>query len=92
MERSESFCKNMKTIYGAPTKEAAQAALKDFGKKWNHKYPYSVKSWHKNWDELTTFFDFPVEIRTIIYTTNLIENLNGKIRKYTKNKMSFPCR
>ena len=36
------------------------------------------------------FFDFPVEIRKIIYTTNLIENLNGKIRKYTKNKLSFP--
>ena len=84
------FAKDMKTIYGAPTKEAAEAALKDFSEKWNHKYPYSVKSWHKNWDELTTFFDFPVEIRTIIYTTNLIENLNGKIRKYTKNKMSFP--
>ena len=43
-----------------------------------------------NWDELTVFFDFPLEIRKIIYTTNLIENLNGKIRKYTKNKMSFP--
>ena len=42
------------------------------------------------WDELTAFFDFPVEIRKIIYTTNLIENLNGKIRKYTKNKLSFP--
>lgn len=40
--------------------------------------------------DLTAFFDFPVEIRTIIYTTNLIENLNGKIRKYTKTKMSFP--
>ena len=43
-----------------------------------------------NWEELTVFFDFPVEIRKIIYTTNLIENLNGKIRKYTKNKLSFP--
>ena len=41
-------------------------------------------------EELTVFFDFPVEIRKIIYTTNLIENLNGKIRKYTKNKLSFP--
>ena len=40
--------------------------------------------------ELTVFLDFPVEIRKIIYTTNLIENLNGKIRKYTKNKLSFP--
>jgi len=48
------------------------------------------RSWRNNWDELTVFFDFPIEIRKIIYTTNLIENLNGKIRKYTKNKMSFP--
>ena len=39
---------------------------------------------------LTVFFEFPLEIRKIIYTTNLIENLNGKIRKYTKNKLSFP--
>ncbi|MFN6019573.1 MAG: transposase, partial [Bacteroidota bacterium] len=46
--------------------------------------------WKNNWDELTAFFDYPVEIRKIIYTTNLIENLNGKIRKYTKNKLSFP--
>ena len=43
-----------------------------------------------NWDELTAFLDFPLEIRKIIYTTNVIENLNGKIRKYTKNKMSYP--
>ncbi len=42
------------------------------------------------YEELTVFFDFPVEIRKITYTTNLIENLNGKIRKYTKNKLSFP--
>lgn len=41
-------------------------------------------------EELIVFFDFPVKIRKIIYTTNLIENLNGKIRKYTKNKLSFP--
>jgi len=34
--------------------------------------------------------DFPPEIRRIIYTTNIIENLNEKIRKYTKNKNSFP--
>ena len=44
----------------------------------------------KNWDDLTVFFQFPLEIRKIIYTTNLIENLNGKIRKYTKSKFSFP--
>ncbi len=80
----------MKPIYSAVNREAAQAALEDFSKNWNHKYPYAIKSWRDNWEELTAFFDFPPEIRKIIYTTNLIENLNGKIRKYTKNKMSFP--
>jgi transposase-like protein len=86
----KEFVKDMKLIYEAPTREAARAALKDFENKWNHKYSYAVKSWQNNWEELTVFFDFPIEIRRIIYTTNLIENLNGKIRKYTKNKLSFP--
>lgn len=48
------------------------------------------QSWRENWEELTAFLDFPLEIRKIIYTTNTIENLNGKIRKYTKNKLSYP--
>lgn len=61
-----------------------------FEQKWGAKYPYAIRSWRANWDELTSFFDFPIEIRKIIYTTPLIENLNGKIRKYTKNKFSFP--
>jgi len=86
----KTFTKDMKQIYTAPTKEAAKAALEDFKIKWNSKYSYAIKSWENNWDELTVFFDFPLEIRTIIYTTNLIENLNGKIRKYTKNKLSYP--
>jgi transposase-like protein len=84
------FIADMKYIYAAPTRQAAEHALEDFAKKWGDKYGYAIKSWRANWDELTVFFDFPLEIRRIIYTTNLIENLNGKIRKYTKNKMSFP--
>ena len=86
----KEFAKDMKQIYDAPTKQAAKAALEYFSTQWNHKYPYAIKSWENNWEELTVFFDFPLEIRRIIYTTNLIENLNGKIRKYTKNKLSFP--
>lgn len=86
----KEFAKDQKDIYTAPTKQAAEAALKDFDKKWSQKYKYAVQSWQNNWDELTVFFEFPIEIRKIIYTTNLIENLNGKIRKYTKNKLSFP--
>lgn len=86
----KAFTKDMKLIYDAPTKQAAKAALEDFANKWESKYSYAVKSWRDNWGELTAFFEFPLEIRKIIYTTNLIENLNGKIRKYTKNKLSFP--
>lgn len=86
----KSFTSDMKNIYNAPTKEAASAALEDFAQKWEGKYSYAIKSWRNNWEDLTVFFEFPLEIRKIIYTTNLIENLNGKIRKYTKNKLSFP--
>ena len=76
----KEFTKDMKNIYDAPTQSAAKAALEDFAEKWEHKYSYAIKSWRDNWEELTTFYEFPLEIRKIIYTTNLIENLNGKIR------------
>lgn len=79
----------MKHIYNASTKEAPKAALEDFADKWKHITPTLLKA-RENREELTVFFEFPLEIRKIIHTTNLIENLNGKIRKYTKNKLSFP--
>ena len=85
----KAFTKDMKNIYNAPTRQAAEAALNDFANTWESKYSYAIKSWRDNWEELTVFFEFHLEIRKIIYTTNLIENLNGKIRKYTKNKLSF---
>jgi putative transposase len=88
-ERSE-FSNDMKAIYNAPNRDAAELSLNALDKKWGGKYGYAIKSWKANWNELTAFLDFPLEIRQIIYTTNVIENLNGKIRKYTKNKMSFP--
>jgi putative transposase len=84
------FTADMKDIYNAPNREAAQLALDQLEQKWGHKYGYAIKSWRDNWEELTAFLDFPLEIRKIIYTTNIIENLNGKIRKYTKNKLSYP--
>ena len=84
------FSNDMKPIYNAPNEEAARMALNDLSRKWKDKYPYAIKGWENNWDNLTTFLEFPVEIRKIVYTTNLIENLNGQVRKYTRNKMSFP--
>lgn len=86
----KAFTADMKAIYDAPNRQAAELALEDFATKWNDKYSYAILSWRDNWEDLTVFFEFPLEIRKIIYTTNLIENLNGKIRKYTKNKLSFP--
>jgi transposase-like protein len=86
----KAFTADMKHIYNAPTQEAAKAALNDFAGQWENKYSYAIKSWRDNWQELTVFFEFPLEIFKIIYTSNLIVNLNGKIRKYTKNKLSFP--
>lgn len=86
----KQFSEDMKAIYNAPNGEAAALALDHLEEKWGAKYGYAIKSWRANWNELTAFLEFPLEIRKIIYTTNVIENLNGKIRKYTKNKMSFP--
>ncbi|MFD2069548.1 IS256 family transposase, partial [Pontibacter silvestris] len=86
----KAFASDMKAIYNAPTREMALVELERFEQVWGSKYPYAIKSWRANWQELTVFFDFPLEIRSIIYTTNLIENINGKIRKYTKSKGAFP--
>jgi putative transposase len=86
----KQFAADMKTVYTAASKDLAWEALENLENTWGKKYPHAIKSWKVNWTELSHFFDFPLEIRTMIYTTNIIENLNGKIRKYTKAKMSFP--
>jgi transposase-like protein len=86
----KEFAADMKEIYHAATLQAAEQALENFEKKWNHKYTYAVRSWRNNWVELTQFFDYPLEIRKIVYTTNVIESLNRGIRKYTKTKSVFP--
>jgi transposase-like protein len=86
----KQFAADLKNVYTAANKDLAWAALEKLEESWGKKYPHAIRSWRANWQELSHFFDFPLEIRTLIYTTNIIENLNGKIRKYTKTKMSFP--
>ena len=80
----------MKLIYNAPDAQTAFDYLEQFENQWSKKYPYIGKSWRANWDKLSTFFEFPLEIRKIIYTTNIIENINRIIRKYTKTKTMLP--
>jgi putative transposase len=64
----KAFTADMKHIYNAPNQAAAKLALEDFAKKWDSEYSYAVKSWRDNWEELTVFYEFPIEIRKIIYT------------------------
>lgn len=85
----KEFCADLKNIYAAPTIEEAEKALLSMDLSWGEKYKYAIKSWQNNWDNLTSFFNYPLEIRKIIYTTNTIENLNRGIRKYTKTKVQF---
>lgn len=86
----KEFMTDLKAVYAAVTREAAEDALNHFEEKWGKKYGYAVKSWRTNWEDLTHYFDFPQEIRHIIYTTNVIESLNSGIRKYTRSKNIFP--
>lgn len=88
-ERKE-FVADLKPVYQAANRDAAWHALETFSTKWGKKYGYAITSWQNNWDALTQYFDYPVEIRTLIYTTNVIESLNSGIRKYTKAKTLFP--
>lgn len=83
------FTTDLKPIYKASTEETALFALDDFEAKWGGKYPLAVKSWRVNWNELSTMFKYPPEIRKLIYTTNAIENFNRQLRKITKTKSAF---
>lgn len=87
---SKEVIRDMKQIYKADTLEQAEQALIRFEEKWNKKHPAMVKSWKRNWEGLSTFFNYPEEIRNIMYTTNSIEAFNRQIRKATKTKGSVP--
>ena len=80
---------DLKKIYTAVTLEEAEYALLQFGETWRKQYPSCVKSWEENWEVLSTFYEYPPEIRKIIYTANIIEGLNRQFRQITKNKPSF---
>ena len=86
----KEFTKDLKTIYKAITLEQAADNLLHLEEKWGKKYRAAIKSWQDNWEELTTYFKYPEEIRRLIYTTNSIENFNRQLRKYTKTKSSYP--
>lgn len=86
----KTVCADLKKIYGAVNLDEAEFAKEEFREKWDKKYPNILKSWDKNWAELTVFFEYPQEIRKIIYTTNAVEGYHRMVRKFTKSKSIFP--
>lgn len=86
----KSLMADLKKVYTALTEPEAYANLETFNEVWGKKYPKIFESWSKNWANLTTYFQYPQEVRKIIYTTNQIENLNRAFRKVTKSKAAFP--
>ena len=86
----KELVRELKTIYGASTLQEAASQMDRFEERWLKQYPYVIKSWRTNWESLTTFFRYPVEIRKVMYTTNIIESVNSKFRKVTDARRVFP--
>lgn len=89
-EDEKAFLKDLKKVYQASKKETAEKKLNELEQKWGKKYPVIIKSWRKNWEELTAYFQYAQPIRKMIYTTNTVEGFNRQIRKITKSKAVFP--
>jgi len=86
----KAFMLDLKNVYKAPTEELALENLKLLNEKWSKKYSLALKIWENNWTNIATFFKYPEEIRTLIYTTNAVEALHRQFRKVTKSKSLFP--
>ena len=72
------------------TVDDAEQRLTEFEGKWDSQHPPIAKIWRRNWARIVPFFDYPPEIRKVIYTTNAIESINMSLRKIIKNRSSFP--
>jgi transposase-like protein len=86
----KAFAADLRTVYGAPTREAAEERLLEVGERWSGRYAVAVRSWERNWDDLATMFAYPAEIRRLIYTTNTVEGYNRQVRKVVKTKGALP--
>jgi putative transposase len=86
----KDLARDLRSIYNAPTILAAEQALEQFEQRWDELYPRISQSWRRHWPKLTTLFDYPPEIRKVIYTTNAIESLNYSLRRVLNNRGAFP--
>jgi transposase-like protein len=85
----KAFMSDLKKVYGAVNRDAAENALLDLEQKWGEQYPVVIRSWQDNWERLSAFFDYTEPVRRVIYTTNTVEGYHRQLRKVTKNKGVF---
>ena len=89
-KNQKAFMADLKAVYRAATKNAAETALDELEAKWGKQYPVVIRSWRKKWDNLSVYFKYPEDVRKAIYTTNAIEAVHRQFRKLTKTKGGFP--
>lgn len=89
-KHQKEFLRDLKTVYGAVSKETAESQLDMLDGKWGEMYPIVIKSWRDNWERLSEYFQYTPAIRKMIYTTNTVEGYHRQVRKVTKNKGVFP--
>ncbi len=85
----KEFMRDLKLVYRADTKQIAETELLNLAAKWEKKYPIVIESWTRNWEKLSTYFQYSAPIRKIIYTTNAVEGFHRQVRKVTKTKGAF---
>ncbi len=89
-KNQKEFMRDLRLVYQAVSKEAAEFELDRLEEKWGGKYPIVINSWRNKWENLSYYFKYPEDIRRIIYTTNIIESVHRQFRKLTKTKGAFP--
>ena len=89
-KNKKEFANDLKTIYHAPSEDAALEQLERVTEKWGSEYPNAMKSWYKNWGVISPIFKFSTQVRKVIYTTNAIESLNSGYRRLNKQRSVFP--
>lgn len=88
-KNQRAFMADLKPVYKAATKNAAETALNELEAKWGKQYPVVIRSWRNKWDNLSVYFKYPADVRKVIYTTNAVEAVHRQFRKLTKTKGGF---
>ena len=80
---------DLKPVYRADTKQAAEMALDELEAKWGDKYEKVIRSWREKWHLLSAYFKYPKAVRKPIYTTNAWGS-TSPIQETDQNQGSFP--